>query len=131
MMYQTTTVCWRNHVAIPACIPRRHQILIQGAWSTADPNDKEFAKEGRPALTGDELINAPGLSFQFLRKASTQKDTMQWRCAACLSVVLACCCLLLPLYKCKVLPMTVRHHALASCAQVGVGVGVLQVTGAG
>jgi hypothetical protein len=37
--------------------------------ANADPNDKEFAKEGRPALTGDELINAPGISFQFLRKA--------------------------------------------------------------
>jgi hypothetical protein len=43
---------------------------VEDTWITADPNDKEFAKEGRPALTGDELINAPGLSFQFLRKAS-------------------------------------------------------------
>lgn len=43
---------------------------IEDTCIAADPNDKEFAKEGRPALTGNELINAPGLSFQFLRKAS-------------------------------------------------------------
>ena len=76
----------------------------------ADPNDKEFAKEGRPALTGDELINAPGLSFQFLRKASAHAGGNVL--AACPSVMRCrwpsvaaasgCCPARLP---------TVRHHA--------------------
>lgn len=46
------------------------RIVIAAFPMCADPNDKEFAKEGKPALTGDELINAPGLSFQFLRKVA-------------------------------------------------------------
>lgn len=46
----------------------------------------------------------------------------------CLSVILSlqCCHLLLPLLSCGALP-TVRQHAPVSPAQVGVGIGVLQV----
>lgn len=58
------------------------QVPVELTVETADPNDEKFAKEGRPALTGDDLIAAPGLvippGISFSTHTQNQHVALAW-----------------------------------------------------